>query len=239
MSKAELKDFAFKSRHIGPSNEDEAEMLQHLGFENAEAFISSVIPDEIFDSEPQGVSIPDGCDQNEALKKINIISKKNVVIRSLIGLGYHATVIPPVVQRNVLENPNWYTAYTPYQAEISQGRLEALFNFQTLISELTGLPISNSSLLDEATAAAEAISLSLAVKKNKNAYKFLLDKEIFPQTFDVLKTRCEPLGIVLEIFDNNDFKIDNNVFGILIQLPGKNGRIWDPTSIIKYINLMH
>jgi len=126
MSKAELKDFTFKSRHIGPTDEDEALMLQHLGFENSEEFISSVIPNEIFDSEHQGISIPDGCNQNEALKKIKIIAKKNVEFRSLIGLGYHSTLIPPVVQRNVLENPNWYTAYTPYQAEISQGRLEAL-----------------------------------------------------------------------------------------------------------------
>jgi len=236
MLNAGSKDFTFKSRHIGPSKEDEAFMLQHLGFEDLEEFISSVIPSEIFDSEAQCASIPDGCDQNEALKKIKIISKKNVEYRSLIGLGYHSTVIPPVVQRNVLENPNWYTAYTPYQAEISQGRLEALFNFQTLISELTGLPISNSSLLDEATAAAEAISLSFAVRKNKNAHKYLVDQEILPQTFDVLKTRCKPLGIVLEMFDNNNFKIDNNVFGILVQLPGKNGRIWDPTSII---NLVH
>ncbi len=236
MLKAELKDFTFKSRHIGPSNEEEALMLQFLGFQNSEEFISTVIPSEIFDSENQAVSIPDGCDQNEALKKINIIAKKNIEYRSLIGLGYHSTVIPPVVQRNVLENPNWYTAYTPYQAEISQGRLEALFNFQTLISELTGLPISNASLLDEATAAAEAISLSLAVRKNKNANKFLVDQEILPQTLDVLKTRCEPLRIELEIFDNNNFQIDNNVFGILIQLPGKNGRIWDPTSIINDVH---
>ena len=129
MSKAELKDFTFKSRHIGPTNEDEALMLQLLGFENSEEFISSVIPNEIFDSENIGVSIPNGCDQNQALKEINSIAKKNVENRSLIGLGYHSTVLPPVVQRNVLENPNWYTAYTPYQAEISQGRLEALFNF--------------------------------------------------------------------------------------------------------------
>ncbi len=236
MSNAELKDFTFKSRHLGPTNEEEAFMLQHLGFKNSEDFISSVIPDEIFDSENNGVSISCGCDQNEALKEIKIISKQNIENRSLIGLGYHSTVIPPVVQRNVLENPNWYTAYTPYQAEISQGRLEALFNFQTLISELTGLPISNASLLDEATAAAEAISLSLAVRKNKNANKFLVDKEILPQTFDVLKTRCEPLGIVLEFFDDNNFEIDNNVFGILIQLPGKNGRIWDPTSIINQVH---
>ena len=133
MSKAELKDFTFKSRHIGPTNEEEALMLQLLGFDNSEEFISSVIPNEIFDSENLGVSIPDGCDQNQALKEINSIAKKNVENRSLIGLGYHATVLPPVVQRNVLENPNWYTAYTPYQAEISQGRLEALFNFQTFI----------------------------------------------------------------------------------------------------------
>jgi len=166
MLKAELKDFTFKSRHIGPSSKDEALMLQLLGYKNSEEFISSVIPNEIFDLEHQGASIPDGSDQNQALKEIKIISKKNVEYRSLIGLGYFSTVIPPVVQRNVLENPNWYTAYTPYQAEISQGRLEALFNFQTLISELTGLPIANSSLLDEATAAAEAMSLSFSVKKN-------------------------------------------------------------------------
>ncbi len=232
MLKAGLKDFTFKSRHIGPSNQDEALMLQLLGFDNSEEFISSVIPNEIFDLENLDSAIPDGCDQNEALKQINIISKKNIEYRSLIGLGYFSTVIPPVVQRNVLENPNWYTAYTPYQAEISQGRLEALFNFQTLISELTGLPISNSSLLDEATAAAEAMSLSFAVKQNKNANTFLVDQEILPQTLDVLKTRSEPLGILLEKFDNNNLKIDNNVFGILIQLPGKNGRLWDPTLII-------
>ena len=236
MLKAELTDSTFKSRHIGPSKEDEAFMLQKLGYENSEEFISSVIPSEIFDSLEECASIPDGCNQNEALIKISQISKKNIEYRSLIGLGYHSTVIPPVVQRNVLENPNWYTAYTPYQAEISQGRLEALFNFQTLISELTGLPISNSSLLDEATAAAEAVSLSFAVKKNKQANKFLVDSEILPQTFDVLKTRCEPLGILLEIFDNNDFVIDNNVFGILVQLPGKNGRIWDPTLIINQVH---
>jgi len=131
MSKAELKDLTFKSRHIGPNNEDEALMLEHLGYKNSEEFISSVIPNEIFDSENNVISLPDGSDQNEALKEIKLISKKNVEHRSLIGLGYHSTVIPPVVQRNVLENPNWYTAYTPYQAEISQGRLEALFNFQT------------------------------------------------------------------------------------------------------------
>ena len=160
MSKAELKDFTFKSRHLGPTKEEEAQMLHYLGFANSEDFISSAIPSEIFDTENIDISIPNGCDQNEALKEINTIAKKNIENRSLIGLGYHSTVIPPVVQRNVLENPNWYTAYTPYQAEISKGRLEALFNFQTLISELTGLPISNASLLDEATAAAEAMSLS-------------------------------------------------------------------------------
>ncbi len=239
MFDAELKDSTFKSRHIGPNNDDEALMLQHLGFHDSEEFISSVIPAEIFDSEQKLPSIPDGCSQTNALKQIKLISKKNAEFRSLIGLGYYSTVIPPVVQRNVLENPNWYTAYTPYQAEISQGRLEALFNFQTLISELTGLPISNASLLDEATAAAEAMSLSLAVRKNKNANKFLVDQEIFPQTLDVLRTRCEPLGIDLDFFNSNDFKIDQNVFGIFVQLPGKNGRIWDPTSVINQSHSLH
>ncbi len=232
MLKTDSEGFTFKSRHIGPSSEEISLMLQYLEFKDSEEFISSVIPNEIFDSKNLNDAIPEGCDQNEALNKIKLISKKNALKRSLIGLGYHSTRIPPVVQRNVLENPNWYTAYTPYQAEISQGRLEALFNFQTLITELTGLPVANASLLDEATAAAEAISLSLAVRKNKTAKKFLVDQEILPQTFDVLKTRCEPLGIVLEIFDNNHFKFENDVFGILVQLPGKNGRLWDPISII-------
>tara|TARA_Y100001968_G_scaffold220078_1_gene202876 strand:+ start:42 stop:2948 length:2907 start_codon:yes stop_codon:yes gene_type:complete len=232
MSVQEFKDSTFKSRHIGLCNEDEALMLQFLGFQNSEEFISSVIPNEIFDSKEHILPIPDGCTEKEALKKINVISKKNVEYRSLIGLGYFSTIIPPVVQRNVLENPNWYTAYTPYQAEISQGRLEALFNFQTLISELTGLPISNSSLLDEATAVAEAMSLSLAVRKNKNANTFLVDQETLPQTMEVLRTRCEPLGIELKTFDSEEFSINNDVFGILVQLPGKSGRIWNPSSVI-------
>ncbi len=229
----ELKDSNFESRHIGPSNEEESLMLEKLGFNNLERFISSVIPSEIFDAALVEDDVPFGCNEVEALGTINKIAQRNINFRSLIGLGYFSTVIPPVVQRNVLENPCWYTAYTPYQAEISQGRLEALFNFQTLITELTGLPIANASLLDEATAAAEAMSLSFAVKKDKNTKRFLVDQEVLPQTFAVLKTRSEPLGISLELFDRNDVEIDNHTFGVLLQLPGKSGFVWDPSLFIK------
>ncbi len=229
----ESKDSNFLSRHIAPNNEEEALMLEKLGFSDLERFISSVIPNEIFDSALVEDEVPFGCNEVEALDAINQIAQRNINFRSLIGLGYFSTVMPPVVQRNVFENPCWYTAYTPYQAEISQGRLEALFNFQTLITELTGLPIANASLLDEATAAAEAMNLSFVVKKDKDAKRFLVDQEVLPQTLAVLRTRSEPLGISVELFDRNYAEIDNNTFGVLLQLPGKSGCVWDPSLLIK------
>ncbi len=223
----------FHSRHIGISQEHEHLMLRTLGFDDLDELIASVVPNNILDRKnAQLESLPISCDEVEALNELNEIAQRNIIQRSLIGLGYYGTSTPAVVQRNVLENPHWYTAYTPYQSEIAQGRLEALFNFQTLISELTGLPIANSSLLDEATAAAEAMSLSFNVNKNSQAKKFLVDHQVFPQTFAVLKTRAEPLGISLELIDPKAVVFSDEVFGLLLQLPGRTGEIWDPSNVI-------
>ncbi len=224
----------FFHRHIGPTAKDQAQMLAQLGHTDLEDFVQEVIPRDIFDRNPHlGSSIPEGCNESEALEELQAIADKNSPKRSLIGLGYHGTVMPSLIQRHVLENPYWYTAYTPYQAEISQGRLEALFNFQTLISELTGLPIANASLLDEATAAAEAMSLSFAVKrKGQQASRFLVDIDVLPQTLAVLRTRAEPLGIILDISIPSDFNFGDDVFGMFLQLPGKSGQLWDPSFCI-------
>jgi len=148
----------FLQRHIGPSLHDEEKMLGDLGYGDLDSFLTAVVPQDIFQQESSGDSLLPACSEVQALKELRFIADKNNWFRSLIGLGYHATSTPALIQRQILENPSWYTAYTPYQAEISQGRLEALFNFQTLICELTGLPIANSSLLDEGTAAAEAMT---------------------------------------------------------------------------------
>ncbi len=222
----------FQERHIGPSVQDQKEMLSALGSPDLEDFVSRVVPVEIFDKTISSEFVPHGCKENHALDEIFQIAKKNLVKRSLIGLGYYGTAIPSVIQRNILENPAWYTAYTPYQAEISQGRLEALFNFQTLISELTGLPICNASLLDEATAAAEAMTLSYKFIKRPKAKRFLVDIDIFPQTLAVLRTRAQPIGIEIEVADPKLFELNEEVFGILLQLPGQSGRLWDPTNLI-------
>ena len=159
--------------------------------------VREIVPDSILF---RGENLIEGCDENQALKELKEIASHNKVKRSLIGQGYYGTITPPVIQRNVLENPAWYTSYTPYQAEISQGRLEALFNYQTLVTELTGLPITNASLLDEGTAAAEAMILAYnASKKNL----FLVDSKVFPQTLKVLQTRAKPLGIKILTVDTS------------------------------------
>ena len=208
-------------------------MLQTLGYSDMAAFIADVVPGDILDAQPPSQDMPEGCGESEALEDLRCIVADNTVRRSLIGLGYHGTATPALIQRHVFENPAWYTAYTPYQAEIAQGRLEALLNFQTLISELTGLPIANASLLDEATAAAEAMGLSHAVCRRPEARRFLVDDAVLPQTWAVLQTRAEPLNIQLERLAPGDFVLDATVFGVLLQLPGVDGRIWDPTALIE------
>ncbi|WP_398328170.1 aminomethyl-transferring glycine dehydrogenase [Vulcanococcus sp.] len=231
----------FVARHIGPTAAEQATMLADLGLGSLEELIAEVVPEAIrLDAAAAAEGLPAGCDEAQALAELQQIAATNQVRRSLIGLGYHDCITPALLQRHVFENPAWYTAYTPYQAEISQGRLEALLNFQTLISELTGLPIANASLLDEATAAAEAMSLSYGVCGDADARRFLVDAEVLPQTWAVLLTRAEPLGIELVRVDPQLLQAAAasaeapfaGAFGMLLQLPGAGGGLWDPTDLI-------
>ena len=213
----------FIGRHIGPSEEEQTQMLNDLGLNNIDELIRDVIPDSIL-LRGDDTHLPEPCSEHEALQELKHIASFNKVTRCLIGQGYYGTITPPVIQRNVFENPAWYTSYTPYQAEISQGRLEALFNYQTLITELTGLPITNASLLDEGTAAAEA--MIMAQQKGKNT--FLVDSKVFPQTLEVLRTRARPLDINIQLIDLDasialeDF---TDAFGIVVQLPNNDGKL--------------
>ena len=214
----------FLRRHIGPSKDQQTQMLQDLGLSNLDELVRQVVPDSILLRGEN--NLPKGCHEHQALAELKNIAKANKVKPSLIGQGYYGTITPPVIQRNVLENPSWYTSYTPYQAEISQGRLEALFNYQTLITELTGLPIANASLLDEATAAAEAMLLAYNSTRDKKTV--IVDQDIFPQTLAVLETRAKPLGIeikMLDIFDTIDLIEFDDAFAMIVQLPNKNGQL--------------
>ncbi|WP_455169120.1 aminomethyl-transferring glycine dehydrogenase, partial [Aegicerativicinus sediminis] len=226
---------AFSYRHIGPREEDQKAMLDTLGIDSIEDLIYQTIPDGIRLEKPLDLDEP--MNEYEYMTHIHELSKKNKVFKSYIGLGYHPTIMPAVIQRNILENPGWYTAYTPYQAEIAQGRLEALLNFQTMITDLTGMEIANASLLDEGTAAAEAMSLLFAVRdreqKKAEIVKFFVSDLVLPQTIDVLKTRALPIGIDLVIGDENTFEFGSDYFGALLQYPGKNGVITDIKSFIE------
>jgi glycine dehydrogenase len=225
----------FWARHIGPSPAEQAQMLAELGLESLEQLAEQVVPaDLLLPPEAAIAGLPEPCGEAEALAELAAIAAQNSVVRSLIGQGYYGTATPALIQRHVFENPAWYTAYTPYQAEIAQGRLEALLNFQTLISELTGLPIANASLLDEATAAAEALALALAVCRRSGARRFLVDREVLPQTLAVLQTRAEPLGITLELVDAEALRaLPADAFGLLLQLPGRRGRLWNPEPLLQ------
>ena len=221
----------FVTRHIGPSKDQQTQMLQDLGLSSLDELVREIVPDSIL---LRGdYNLPEGCSEYEALGELKEIVKKNQVKRSLIGQGYYGTITPPVIQRNVLENPSWYTSYTPYQAEISQGRLEALFNFQTLVTELTGLPVANASLLDEGTAAAEAMTLAYNATSNKNV--FLVDSKIFPQTLGILRTRAKPLGIKVLPIELDKFELEDftNAFGIVVQLPNNHGGIKHPDGLLR------
>ncbi len=209
-------------------------MLRELGAADLERFVAEVVPaDILLDPAEAALGLPEGCGEQQALAELAAIAATNQVRRSLIGLGYHGTATPALLQRHVFENPAWYTAYTPYQAEIAQGRLEALLNFQTLISELTALPIANASLLDEGTAAAEAMALSRGACKRSGAVRFLVDEQVLPQTLAVLRTRAEPLGLELLVADPASFVFGPEVFGALLQLPGRRGLLWDPRAVIE------
>src|SRR5213083_1149734 len=188
----------FVERHIGPGPEDVGAMLETLGYPSLDAFIDAVVPADI--RLPRPLGLPAAAGEQAALAENRALAARNEVWRSYLGMGYHDCITPPVILRNVLENPGWYTAYTPYQAEISQGRLEALLNFQTVVEDLTGLPVANASLLDEATAAAEAMTLMRRASKAPPGAVLVVDADVLPQTKAVVGTRAEPLGIrVVEV----------------------------------------
>lgn len=220
-------DFANR-RHIGPSPAEMHEMFKVLSVTSLEALIDQTVPKSIRQAKPLDFGKP--LSEREMLHRMRITAGKNKVLRSLIGQGYHGTVTPPAIQRNILENPAWYTAYTPYQPEISQGRLEALLNFQTMVTDLTGLDVANASLLDEATACAEAMTMAQRVAKSK-AKAFFVDRDCHPQNIAVVKTRAEPLGIEV-IVGNPDKMNASEVFGALFQYPGTYGHVRDFTGHI-------
>jgi len=216
----------FLRRHLGPSESEIEEMLAAVGHESLESLSAAAVPADIRLDRPLDLGAPRG--EYEILRDLKATMGKNEVWRSFIGMGYHGTIVPSVVQRNILENPGWYTQYTPYQAEIAQGRLEALLNFQTMVGDLTGLPVSNSSLLDEATAAAEAMSLCLAVSRKNRSERFLVSERCHPQTIAVVKTRAGALGIEVVVGDHDTHDFEQApVFGCLVQYPTTDGAILD------------
>src|SRR6476661_3086537 len=190
---------SFVPRHVGPDERDVAEMLKLLGFSSLDALIDATVPQKIRLRE--GLSLPKGMTELEVLTCFRALAAKNQVFRSFIGMGYSDCVTPPVIQRNIIEDPGWYTAYTPYQAEIAQGRLEALLNFQTMVIDLTALEIANASLLDEATAAAEAMTMSYGIKGHEGKEVFFVSDACHPQTVDVVRTRAKARGITVEVGD--------------------------------------
>src|SRR4051794_10712526 len=214
----------FARRHIGASPRDVDAMLETVGAKSLNALISETLPSSIRQQQPLDLGAP--LSETEALKHMAELAAQNQLFTSLIGQGYSATILPPVIQRNILESPAWYTAYTPYQPEISQGRLEALFNFQTMICDLTGLDVANASLLDEATAAAEAMALAERVGQTKSK-TFFVDRDVHPQTLAVLRTRAEPLGWNLVIGDPLADLDNTEVCGALVQYPGSSGAVRD------------
>ena len=229
---------AFALRHIGPRENDQNLMLKTIGVDSLDQLLFETIPDDIRLKNDLNLDQP--MTEYEYTNHIHELSQKNKVFKSYIGLGYHPTILPAVIQRNILENPGWYTAYTPYQAEIAQGRLEALLNFQTMVTDLTGMEIANASLLDESTAAAEAMSLLFAVRernqKKSNVNKFFVSENILPQTLSLLQTRSTPIGIELVIGKEEDFNFSTDFFGAILQYPGKDGQITDIKSFINKAN---
>ena len=219
----------FLNRHIGPSSTEVEDMLEFLGFKNLSDFSNSIIPSTIISS--NNMNIPSAISESEVLIKLESLASKNIINKNFLGHGYFGTKTPLVIKRNILENPGWYTQYTPYQAEIAQGRLEALLNFQTMVCDLTGMEIANGSLLDEATAAAEAMSMACNSLRGKRS-TFLVSDLVNIQTINVIKTRAEPLNIKVLVSPYSEFKLSKDVFGIFLQYPAVDGSIADYSDII-------
>ncbi|MCF6239112.1 MAG: glycine dehydrogenase (aminomethyl-transferring), partial [Candidatus Marinimicrobia bacterium] len=232
-----LREQPFAERHISPDPTEVTDMLQSIGVSSIDQLIKEAIPSSImFDKD---LDLPEALGEHEFLSSFKKMFAKNKVMRSYIGMGYYGTLTPTVILRNILENPGWYTAYTPYQAEIAQGRLEALINFQTLVIELTGMPIANASLLDEGTAAAEAISMFYGKRSRskKKAEKFFVDQNVFPQTLDIIKTRTASAGIEIVIGSLEELDLtDETLFGIYVQYPNNDGAVIDISSLIATAN---
>src|SRR6267378_3635197 len=220
---------SFARRHIGPNGVEAEEMLGAIGYKNLDALIDATVPKNI--RLDRSLNLPEAASEAEALAELRAISKKNKIAKSFIGAGYSDCITPPVIQRNILENPGWYTAYTPYQAELAQGRLEALLNFQTMIVDLTKLDIANASMLDEATSAAEAMTLCHAAVPDRKTF-FVAD-DCNPETIEVVRTRAKPLGIEVKIDNHARFKFDDSVFGALVQYPATDGATYDYTEFVK------
>jgi len=233
-----MKTDAFALRHIGPRETDLQHMLKTIGVDSIERLVYETLPDDIRLKAP--LVLDPAMTEYEYANHIAALGSKNKVFQSYIGLGYNQAIVPAVIQRNIFENPGWYTAYTPYQAEIAQGRLEAILNFQTMVIELTGMEIANASLLDEGTAAAEAMALLFDVRtrdqKKNNVNKFFVSEEILPQTLSVLETRSAPIGVELVIGNHENFDFSAEFFGAILQYPGKFGQVYDYTDFISKAN---
>ncbi len=222
---------SFVSRHIGPDSKAQEAMLQTLKLKSIDELLEKTLPKGI--RWDKTLDLPEGLSEQKLLETAWNLATQNKVFRSFIGQGYYDTTTPPVILRNILESPAWYTAYTPYQAEISQGRMEALLNFQTMIIDLTGLPIANASLLDEGTAAAEGMHLAMASTKNKNARKLFVSADIFPQTLEVIRTRARPLNVEVVVGDESSFKLNSEFFAAVVQYPNTRGEVKDLTPFLK------
>ncbi len=229
-----MKTDSFALRHLGPKKDEVQQMLQTIGLDSLEELIHNTIPEHI--RLKQSLDLPKPMSEYEFSSHIQELASKNKQYKTFIGLGYHPTILPAVIQRNIFENPSWYTSYTPYQAEISQGRAEALLNYQTMITELTGMELANSSLLDEGTAAAEAMSLLFGnrsrTQKKENANHFFVADGVLPQTISILKTRAQPIGVELVFGNHETYQFNSKVFGALVQYPTKHGQVYDYTDFI-------
>ena len=223
------REAIFQDRHIGPTPEAIQVMLKETGFKSLDELLVKTIPGSIHFRDK--LNLPAALTEDAARKELKGLADQNIVNTSLIGLGYSNCLTPAVIRRNILENPSWYTAYTPYQAEIAQGRLEALLLFQTMVQDLTGLPVSNASLLDEPTAAAEAMRMAQRASKNESNI-FLVDKDTHPQTIAVLQTRAIPVDIQIQLIDIDNHNVDESAFGVLISYPSSTGKIRDLKSFV-------
>ena len=228
MNRLDASDW-FARRHIGPSPDDRDRMLETVGAASLDALMDEAIPASIRLARP--LNLPPAESEHEYLRRLTAVARRNKTFRSYIGLGYHDTITPSVILRMVMENPGWYTPYTPYQAEIAQGRLESLLNFQTMVADLTGMEVANASLLDEATAAAEAMTLLHRARANRSGNGerslFLVSDRCLPQTIDVLRTRAEPLDIDLHVGPVDAMKFEPRVFGVMLEYPDQYGAVAD------------